>query len=433
MESGDARVECGSTRVKSGWLARMLREALGAVREAAIRHREFVHRAYKLKIESLPPRLGRDTARTGQWVGLIEYSDGRECIQVVIEPKYGDFHRVYEEVVSTSPRIAESLALAVAGLHLGSIGRMHSLNIALWILDEYASKNPPYRVAEERYTLPLLPASVAPVVRRIMHNEKYYATLAVSMAVISRALAQPSGLPQSPLIDSMARIYTGWQRRLTTYIASRPQVAEALRGPWREEPELDTILEALAAIQRPPSPQGAGQARMMLTPAPKVYEVYVLLKTLEALSMRHGRLRSRSLRWFRVESPSRTVNVYYNRPPPEASRLVYRVTGSRPHPDILLEYSTGTRIVVDAKYRLGLALSGRAGAGRRLELKEALRLLGYLADLAHDGALRAVLAVPSKTEESASLAAALDGIGIQIDVAEVNPRVGPRDLAQLLP
>jgi len=109
------------------------------------------------------------------------------------------------------------------------------------------------------------------------------------------------------------------------------------------------------------------------------------------------------------------------------------ITGSWLHPDMLLEYSTGTRIVVDAKYRLGLALSGRAGAGRRLELKEALRLLGYLADLAHDGALRAVLAVPSKTEESASLAAALDGIGIQIDVAEVNPRVGPRDLAQLLP
>ena len=102
-------------------------------------------------------------------------------------------------------------------------------------------------------------------------------------------------------------------------------------------------------------------------------------------------------------------------------------------PDILLEYFTDTRIVVEAKYRPRLALSRGARTRRRLELKDALRLLGYLADLARDGSLRAVLAVPVRGGESATLAAALDGLWIRVDVAEVSPSVGSRELAQLLP
>ncbi len=433
METGEARAECSSSSVSSVKFIKLLKGALNIIRETAIRHREFVHHAYKLKVESLPPRLRGGRVYTGQWVGFVEYSDGRECICVVIEPKYEDFPKVYEEVVFSSPRITKSLALAVASLHLGSLGRIHNISLALWLLDEYTSKNPPYRIVEERMHVPLPPANITPTIRKIAHNEKYYATLAASIAVILKALAPPHPFPSNPLIKSMVRIYVEWQKKLATHIISNPQVTEALWGRWQEEPEIDVVLETLTATRHASGPRRVGQARIMLTPAPKIYEIFVLLKTLEALTMKHGKLLSRSLRWFRVGTMSRRIDVYYNYPPRRLSRLVYKMTGSRPHPDILLEYSTGTRIVVDAKYRLGVALTAGHAPRRRLKLKEALRLLGYLADLAHNGILRAILAVPSRAAESASLTVGIDGTNIRIDLAEVNPLKGARELAQLLP
>jgi hypothetical protein len=170
----------------------------------------------------------------------------------------------------------------------------------------------------------------------------------------------------------------------------------------------------------------------MLTPAPKIYEVFVLLKTLEALKSKYGNLQPRGIHLFVIEAKSRKLNVYYNYPPQNLSRFVYKMTGSRPHPDLLLEYPTGTRVVVDAKYRLGVTLSAKI-RGKRLELKEALRLLGYLADLAYNNVLHAILAVPRKSEESTSLVGSLDGTNVKIDIAEVNPSKGAKELIQLLP
>ena len=447
-ESSGARIECNSNSIEERQLIQMIRNALRAIREAAIRHRDFVHHAYRMKIDSLPPRLGR-RAFTGQWVGLTEYSQENKCIQLVIEPKYKDFHKVYKEVISVSPRIARSLALTVAGLHLGVIGHIHSLNLALWLLEEYASRNPPYRIVEESIAVQQrAPSFFAPTVRKIARNEKYYATLATSISIILKSLLVTTSLPKDPLIEFMTHIYTDWQRRLASYIASSSHVAESLHGFWKEEPEIDIVLETLAATKiASPGLRRTGQAHMMLTPAPKIYEVYVLIKVLEALSSKIrnnkqqvfdsrpfiiGTKRNRA-NAFVIRSKHGKVNVYYNYPPRELSRFVYRATGSRPHPDILLKYSSGTRIVIDAKYKLDLALSPGPSAKRRLELKEALRLLGYVADLAHNGILRAILAVPQKASEFTYLVNSLDGSYIRIDVAEVNPSKGANELAQLLP
>ena len=237
-----------------------------------------------------------------------------------------------------------------------------------------------------------------------------------------------------------------WQKRLASYITSSSHIAESRRSFWKEELEIDVMLEMLAATKTvSPGFQRAGQAHMMLAPAPKIYEVYVLIKVLEALN---SKIRSSKRRVFNsrpfvigvkhnrvnafvIRSKQRRVNVYYNYPPRRLSRFVYRVTGSRPHPDILLDYSSGTRIVI--KYKLGLTLSPGPSAERRLELKEALRLLGYVADLAHNGMLRAILAVPQKANESIYLVSSLNGSSIKIDVAEVNPSKGANELAQLLP
>jgi hypothetical protein len=176
----------------------------------------------------------------------------------------------------------------------------------------------------------------------------------------------------------------------------------------------------------------------MLTPAPKVYEVYVLIKTAEALQRKHGgRVAAcwRTIHCYLARTARRgPIRIYYNRPPPSFSRLVYTMAGSRPHPDILLAYGSEgeTRVVVDAKYRLAFSLTARS-PGSRLELAEALRLLGYVADLARNASLRAILAVPEKAEAEDRLTRLLDGLAIDVQAAEVSPRTGAGELIRALP
>ena len=435
MEVEDA----GCPRGKS--LAELVRDALQAVRKAALAHKRHVHRVHKLKLESLPPRLDDrgQVARTGQWVGLVEYHEaGKGCIELVIEPKYNQFHKIYEEVVEKSRVLSPSLALAVADLHLGSPGSLLAINAAIWAIEEYILRNPPYLVMEEPlYSARPIPHGVLPVKRRIQLNEKYYTTLAAFVSILSQTIMSTSVYNSTPLLKAMAASYRKLQQELLTSLATNPYIVEALHGYWLEDPDEDALLEVKAAARYAPVPGTGRGAWLMLTPAPKIYEVYVFIKTTEALKKKHGGeivTCGRTLHCYIAKNGMRKIaRIYYNRPPAKYSRLVYRMVGSRPHPDILLTYNDDkTRIIIDAKYRLAFSLVSH-DTSSRLRLGEALRLLGYIADLAHNKSLRAILAVPEKTKTKNRLSKLLNDLSINVELVEVNPRVHEAELIRILP
>lgn len=425
----------GTRCPQDGSLARLIINAFQVVRRAALAHMRYVHRFYKLKLESLPPRIGEDRiVYTGQWVGLVEYYDDRgRCVQLVIEPRYKLFHKVYEEVVLGCGGLSPSLALAVADLHLSSVGRLPAINTALFVIEEYASRNPPYLVIEE----PLYSAHITPHgvlrVKRILQNERYYATLAASVSILSQAIKLVSTHLASSLLEVMAKSYAELQRKLLSILATNLQVIEALHGYWYEEPDEDVLLSVKATTHYALAPGEGGVARFLLTPTPKIYEIYVLVKIAEALRNKYGESLEacgQTIHCYQMEVKGRLVKIYYNRPPPKLSRLIYKMTGSRPHPDILVTYD-GTRIVVDAKYRPGFSLTARRRKGK-LKLSEALRLLGYVTDLASDTTLQLIIAVPKKVRDE-ELKEQLDNLTINVKLAEVSPRTGIQDLIQVLP
>jgi hypothetical protein len=420
-------------------LAKLVREALKTVQKTALLHMEHVHRAYKLKLESIPPRIeDRNlTAWTGQWVGLIEYRNTEKgCIQLLIKPKYHRFHEVYVEVVERVHSLSPALALAVADLHLGTHGNLPAVNAAIWLIEEYAMRNPPYIVKETPLEADYrVPRGVLQE-RRIRLNEKYYATLAAATLALFRIIASIRTHYKNPLLDSLLSSYAKLQQRLLTTLTSNNRIIEALGGYWLEEQDEDVLLEVKAAIRYAPGPGEARRAWLLLTPAPKIYEVYVLLKTVEAVEKKYRGettyCRRQPIHCYRVKTLEKgNIRVYYNRPPKALSRLVYRLTGSRPHPDILLAYD-GKRIVIDAKYRLAFTLTAEK-LGSKLELAEALRLLGYITDLARNKHLQAILAVPDKSAKNNVIMKQLDGLAINIKLVEVSPRVGIKEILHVLP
>jgi len=162
------------------------------------------------------------------------------------------------------------------------------------------------------------------------------------------------------------------------------------------------LAKVALAARAGPGTEGYG-ARVLMAPAPKIYELYVLLKLHEALQGSGWRLAGRSLHRWRYRRGAEKLSLYYNRPRRRASRLLEKLSGSPPHPDMFLEKPGATAMVVDAKY-----MELRRG----LRLADALRLLGYLADLSRNHELRAAVAAPRVSEEARrSLPAPLDGDG----------------------
>lgn len=381
-------------------------------------------------------------------VGLLEYREAQNnCIQLIIEPKYELFHEIYKEVIQKISSISSNLALAIADLHLGSLGNLPIVNVAIWTIEKYASHNSPYLFVEEPLsTIRTIPYNVVPSRKIVRLNERYYATLATSILILSQALTSISTYSYSysivPLLKVMISNYIRMQRRLLARLAANPQVIDALRGHWQKEPDEDVLLEVKVATRYTPIPGTGKGAWLLLTPSSKIYEIYVFIKTIEALQQKYnGNIKTcnRLLYCYYMYKINnyKIIKIYYNRPPLIFSRAVYSIAGSRPHPDILLAYGRKgeKRVIIDVKYRLPFSLTNHGFGARRLKPAEALRLLGYLADLAHNKSLKGILAVPERFQNEAKdrLVESLDGLNLDIQVVEVNPRNDITELINALP
>ena len=408
----DARLDYEGCSRGEAW--RRLRRLAGLARKAALKHRRYVHKVLQLKLDSLPPRVEPDSIFTGQWVGIIEDNEAT----LIVEPKLKEFSRIYLRVVKELAD-AEPLLLALAGLHIGPQAALPSLSLAAMILDEYVESTPPYIIEEQRLSIP--PVTIA---KRTKPNTRLEATTLIAAAILARAARQA--------IETLKEIGTVAvfleplaQLAITREQATLEQVTLrlALSSSHATQGEFDTELLAQLALATRVSPTvhaGGEATQLLLAPAPKIYELYVLLSLGEALQRYGWSLGGRSLHRWSFSRDGESLILYYNKPPSRISRLVYRLSGSPPHPDILALRGARSRrktasIVVDAKY-----LEVRKG----LRLADAIRLLGYAADLARNHVLYAAVAAPYVEEDLARYyAEKLDGAWIAVSLMEVSPRV----------
>ncbi|RLE70408.1 MAG: hypothetical protein DRJ37_06550 [Thermoprotei archaeon] len=389
--------------------------------EEVIRERRNALRELKVRLEAMPPHLDgpwqtlKGYFYTGQWVGMVFASYEDIAITLLVRPKYRKFPEIYREVKEGFGRVLEPLASFLDKVSLGFGGGVSDIRIAAWLLDRYAEETPYYLVdvAKSWSGSRLILRSGKPVIIRkiVRWNEVFGATVVAGLSMLARALneskkrLQEIGLPQT--LWRLMEDFLREQEEMLQSIAARPYVKDAFLRLLQFEPDIDVLL-GLKRLLHVVAP-GLGVARMLLIPSPKVYEFYVLLKLVEALKGKpHVSLAGP------VEVEVNGAKIYYNEPPKSLSRLISKLSGAVPHPDFLLEIGNEL-VVLDAKYRLKL---------RRLSLSDALRLLGYMTDLAKDSVLKGIIVCPSKDSmpyRSSKVTAFLNDRSVEVQIAEVSP------------
>jgi len=397
-------------RISRGLFKKLLKRIVVSLSKAVEDRRRLFQKTFRVKLETKPPciAVGPEGPKlyTGQWVGIAEYALGLKgpSLALEIEPKYQDFHLMYQEVTrKLREDVFKPLGQLTLSLPLSSIKPIRDIRLALWLLEQYLDTTPPHVYVEEegvtghrlKKTIPLPKLAST----RVKINEELYSTAASSIALIVKALKETTYTGPRTL-ENLVKLHLEEQQRLLSILLARPSIKDALIRTPEAEPNLDLCLMIKEAMATAPSLTGHGLSKLLLIPTTKTYELYVLLKAIEALG---GPL---SMQRFHVLKTSEAT-LYYNRPPKRLSRFIYRLSRSIPHPDILVEKDSKV-IVIDAKYR----------ELHRLELIEAIRLIGYMTDLAKDKELKAVIAC--LTKKIPDIEAFLNDLKGTIALAEVN-------------
>ena len=322
----------------------------------------------------------------------------------MVEPKYPLFHEVYREVARFVGEALKPLAEAVMDMALASPGGLGNVSLAAWLLERYVDVEPPhvYRLELGCRGGTLIKAAPRPMLARVVvePNWRLYSTLRIGLSLLSRVIRrQLLAVPDA--LKRLLEEYRREQAAILSVLLARPQVRDALAAPVIDEVDPDVLLAVRAATRAMLVPGRRGATRLLMIPTTKMYELYVLAKVVKVL----GGV-------FRAEKPSiihcGEATIYYNKPPKKLSRVAAKLSHRVPRPDLTV-VKDRTVVVVDAKYREDV---------ERLELKETLRLLGYVADLARDAELKAIVVCLSK--RTAGLKAKLNDMGVNIRVVEVN-------------
>jgi len=395
-------------------------KAFRAIRHALREKDRLFRKLYGIRIESRAPRIAPGKVYTGQWVGIAEYMDRARgtLVRIAIAPKYRKFTELYRDTLRFLAENLRPLASLAMDLVYGcpSIGK--DFRFAAWTLERYVETESPFTVktvlSTRGHALRLRRGRVM-LSRRISEvNEQLYSTILASLALLSRVV-QDIRSSTPPELESLVKVWLEEQMKALQALLHKPIVQEALAYEHVGEVDETLLLQLLGSL-KPIEVSNViqGVTRALMIPSTKIYELYVLTKVIEVLGG------AKSVHGIRRISTPRGI-VYFNKPPKRLSRIVYRIAGSVPHPDIVV-IRDGTAIVIDAKYRERLT---------KLELREVLRLIAYAADLARDSKFRVVVACLSKAIENI-IAARLNDIEIEIVFVEVSPETGIAELGKAI-
>jgi len=218
-------------------------------------------------------------------------------------------------------------------------------------------------------------------------------------------------LRDSPKVKEVAEFYLSYVLHMAEAVLA--EVGEL--AYWADGGEFGEYWR-LALPVRGGGGRGEGSARLFLIPSTKLYELYVLAQFLKAIG---GSVELCGARCLEAQG----VRFYFNKAP--VSRIVKRLAGKRPRPDISVKQGEKV-VVVDAKYR-------ELNRGR-LALGDAVRLAAYLLDVARNGRLTAVVVAlekPTWVPPPVMLKCWGESCLIEVKFVKVNPS-GVNEIGSLL-
>ncbi|NPA96065.1 MAG: hypothetical protein GXO32_00500 [Crenarchaeota archaeon] len=406
---------------------KLLAYAVRIVREALLRKkREFMKR-YGLKIESRAPKLVKGGMYSGQWVGIAEVVERVDAasprlLRVAVLPKYRLFSRMYAEVRNFIATSLRPLIPVFMDLPFSYPSTCRDTSLATWLLERFIEERSPLEnkvlLGRRGHKLFIFGGS-AKLLRVVpVTSPSYTSTLLAAISIIRRAIT--SNVPSVPreLADILKR-FVDEQMCVLLSMLSKPQVADSLREMSIDDSAIDydfvaSVFSALRPLALARGRRGRATFAF-LVPSTKIYEMFTLARLVEALG---GARRVIGLHMIET----REAVVFFNKPPKKLSRIVRFVAGAPPHPDILIVRGDEV-VVVDAKYRENLS---------RLELREALRIVSYVADLARGRSLRAVITCISLSASRRRVEAEIDGKRVEIEFVELNPETPITELRKVL-
>ncbi|ABL89089.1 conserved hypothetical protein [Pyrobaculum islandicum DSM 4184] len=356
-----------------------------------------------IALDTPRPDVVGDRAHTGFWVGVYRYAGG---VELVIKPRVSRYYRMVERTDEVL-RDVYPLYLLSKSLVATNVPNIVRITRIIWEARGLIQREPKYfRAAVEassgklivRGDRELLVKNIS--VPNVWLASSVLLTLSNLSQFLRGALRYTSGLPE------------GVGKALELYISSLESALKVLHKDAEEEiPHLWVEdLDPGDYFYLPAIARRVG-SEFFLIPSTKLYETYVLALTVRTLK-RDG-LAAKVLRGGIAVDVEGDGRVYFNKAP--TSKLIRRIAGIAPRPDIVVE-SGRNLIVVEAKYR-------RLDE-RRLRRADAIRLVAYLADVARDHRLRGVVAAlepPHQAGGCPAVSANIDSTQAEIRFSRVNP------------
>ena len=395
---GDKARECGVAEDTLRSAILHLRAALG----------EYRRLPGGLRVDTPRPDVRGEKAFGGFWVGVYEWGG----LTIVVKPRVVN----YGEMLGRVRRLFGDVAwlyLAASGMYaadarLAIWGEAALLLGELWLL---ASREPRFlavQAAGRGGRIGVGPRGVYLYGRRRVRNTALANAVVLGIRRVAEAVQNAEELveelPQG--VRGVVRGYLASVARGVEAVAAEAEFAAF----WADGEDVGPYWHVAAkAVRGQAAIRGGAPGRFVVIPSTKLYELYVYSLFAEALG---GSQRECGRFCLDVGG----VKLYFNTAP--LSRLVEKMSRRRPRPDVAVE-SGRSVAVVEAKYR---ELS-------RLELPDALRLAGYLADVAQNGVLKAVVAALALSDKASRRLKAGIGNGVEAAVyyAVVNPDGDPAD------
>lgn len=375
---------------------------------------------FRIRIDSPPPRIVGDHLLTGFWTGVFEYSTGDGVVRIAVVPRlknYGKMIGVVDEFLANISwhfyllsRIVVASS-ATASLHPIFQRLLLELN-RLLLFEPRRMCMYVQGVGGPRMLLRGFGAGGEPlytVLRHVCHPNKALLTALVLAAremahtlqtverVGMRIVQDARGLGGDDRVWQLQALVEGYVsglRRALGAILSDEVVQQALSMVDVDIENLDRYSTVLVAIKKlgkgtvyTQPVVGVEEARLLLFPSTKLYELYVYANILQVLSSRgvHSYVEPLAVD---IDVDGKKVRAYFNHVEPFMSRFIRPLIRALPTPDIVL-FSSGKAVVVDAKYR---SIRGRDVDGVRLTIGDAERLAAYILDISRDSKLLAAVA-----------------------------------------
>lgn len=382
---------------------------------------------FRIRIDSPPPRIVGDRLLTGFWTGVFEYGAEDGFVRIAVVPRlrnYGKMVRAVDEFLASISwhfylvsRISVA-ASATASLH--PIFQRLLLELNRLLLYE------PRRICRyvegvggPRILLSGFGTGGEPLYTVLRHvcnpNKALLTALVLAARGLARALQTVERVAMEIVQDvrGLGGDDRVWQLQtlVESYVSGLRRALGAILGDEVMQQALSVVDVDLEGVDRYPTVfaaikrlergavytqpvAGGEEARFLLFPSTKLYELYVYANILRALTSRGGYTYVEPLA-VDIDVDGRKVKAYFNYVEPPMSRFIRPLIRALPTPDIVLS-SNSKAVVVDAKYR---RISGRDAKGVRLTLGDAERLAAYIFDIARDAKLLAAVVALEKPRE----------------------------------